>query len=403
MEPNNVDEKDSAGSEEDVVKDVALPEEEQTVEAVVEEPAAENESDVQALPPKKNKSLKILRLIFSLLLFFAAVAAIAFVVWRSQQISSAQNARIEALTQQIYALDTRASELRDSNKQTESALRGKVVTLSQRLTSAEDRLKAHNRRIISMSTTDRDDWLLAEAEYLLKLANQRVLIEKSPGSAIALLEEADAILRDLADPDLFSLRQAIQKDLVALKLVAKVDAEGIYLQLSALAEQAESIAILPDTFASADYAEGDLLLEEETSESTASNARNSFNRFFSSFKSYFRIIENSEKPQALLPPEETAYLQLNLRMQIERAQLALLREQQNIYVDSLVKAETWVARYFPRSSSSMLFRQELNNLSKKNILRQLPDISTSLELLKEYISTRHQLGNTHNRIEDVSQ
>ena len=38
------------------------------------------------------------------------------------------------------------------------------------------RLDSHNKRLLSLSSTSREDWLLAEAEYLLRLANQRLLM-----------------------------------------------------------------------------------------------------------------------------------------------------------------------------------------------------------------------------------
>ena len=83
-------------------------------------------------------------------------------------------------------------------------------------------LNGQQQRLLNMSTTNREDWLMAEAEYLLRLANQRVLIERSATSAVGLLESADAIMEQVAaglgDPELFAIRRAIAQDLAALRL-----------------------------------------------------------------------------------------------------------------------------------------------------------------------------------------
>src|SRR5690606_21247593 len=116
---------------------------------------------------------------------------------------------------------------------------------SNRLLVAEQRIEAQHKRLQGLSSTSREDWLLAEAEYLLRLANQRVLIEHSPSSADGLLTQADEILKNLDDPDLFSLRQAIAKDLASLRLIKEVDHEGLYFSIKALTEQIELLSLHP--------------------------------------------------------------------------------------------------------------------------------------------------------------
>ena len=322
-----------------------------------------------------------------------AVSAVTYIYWQGKNYIGAANLQSRTAEQKISQLSAEVIKNQGEISELGSRYTQELAQMSQRLLAAEERLKAQHKRILSMSTTSREDWLLAEAEYLMKLANQRVLIERRAGSAVALLSEADNILRDLGDPDTFALRQALQIDLVALKLVHAIDVDGIYLRLNALALQAESIAILPETFAEAEsHANPDPDAEIQVSvSSTSEDVSNSFSRFFNGFRNYFRIIDNTEKPEALLPPEDTAYLQLNLRFQIERAQVALLREQQDVYSSSLKQAEAWVARFYPSSESSRAFRHELAQLSDKTVVQTLPDITGSLELLHGYIGDLHAL------------
>lgn len=249
----------------------------------------------------------------------------------------------------------------------------------------EDRLQSQQSRILAMSTTSRDDWLLAEAEYLLKLANQRVLVERKADTAIGLLKEADNILRDIADPDLFELRGAIKKDLVALKLVEQSDAEGIYLELAALAGQIDALPLVPKAY---NYKKAD---DENTEDESEPAGTSSVSNFFSSLADYVRIVRHSERPAAILPPEESAYLQLNLRLMIEQAQLALLREELKVYQQSLNDASAWLKQYFPSTREADQFIEELERLKSEKIVVELPDISESLAMLKNYISVLHKL------------
>lgn len=249
----------------------------------------------------------------------------------------------------------------------------------------EDRLQSQQSRILAMSTTSRDDWLLAEAEYLLKLANQRVLVERKADTAISLLKEADNILRDIADPDLFELRGAIKKDLVALKLVEQSDVEGIYLELAALTGQIDELPLVPKAY---NYKKAD---DENTEDESEPAGTSSVSNFFSSLADYVRIVRHSERPAAILPPEESAYLQLNLRLMIEQAQLALLREELKVYQQSLNDASAWLKQYFPSTREADQFIEELERLKSEKIVVELPDISESLAMLKNYISVLHKL------------
>ncbi|MFT7559549.1 MAG: uroporphyrin-3 C-methyltransferase [Flavobacteriales bacterium] len=262
----------------------------------------------------------------------------------------------------------------------------------KRLELTESRLDSTTKRLRALSSTSREDWLLAEAEYLLKLANQRIVIEKHASNAIALLEEADEILRAMDELELRPLRAAITRDLAALKLADAVDFEGLYLQLNALAEQVENLPLYTSTLS-------ELGRVDEVGGAVANENNgvlvSSFKRFLEKYKDYIRVVDLDENSKGLISTESTLYLQQNLRLTLERSQLALLREHEKIYQQSLQQAQTWVLKYFPVSERSQKFNRELASLSQKNIIQELPDISHSLELLHVYIDSLHRLGSVN--------
>ena len=333
------------------------------------------------------------------ILIIAACGAAAYgVYWFWDQYNSSEQLRttsIDALKQRLEDQQQSITAIEKAQREAAGSLRDQLAQTQQRLQAAEQRLTAQNKRLLSMSTVSREDWLLAEAEYLLKLANQRVLIERSAEGADALLSEADAILRDLEDPDLFPLRQAIANDLAELRLVKEIDVEGIYLTLEALASRVEDLPLRPtreqllgggDTEDTAASADGNV-----SEQSWWSKLKTNFSRFFGDVDRYIRVRDYSIKPQPMLPPDSEQYLQQNLSLILQRAQLALLREQQKIYTDSLQQAREWVARYYPPSEQALKFRRQVEALEKREIARQLPDITESLELVHAYIDRLHKL------------
>lgn len=371
--------------------------------------------------PAKNKSRSVAAWFFVLVLL-CVIGALAYGAYYGNEWLKASQAETKAQLEQLelqqqsqhQALNALSGQFPQYAK-ADAALKNQLQKTEQRLAAAEQRLAVQNKRLLSISTTSRDDWLLAEAEYLLKLANQRILVERSAAGADALLSEADSILRDLGDPDLFPLRQAIAKDLAQVRLVDKIDLEGMYLQLQALANSVDSLPVRPtwDQLAETGTVEPliDVELEGEPNTETSNleaaepstqeangwtskiwqQSKHSFVTFTDKLGDYIRVRHHDAAVQPMLTPEANIYVQQNLRLILERAQLALLREQKDIYVDSLQQAKLWLKKYYPATQMREAFVKQLVELESKPVVQSLPDISGSLELLHTYIAELHQL------------
>ena len=102
------------------------------------------------------------------------------------------------------------------------------------LSKVDDALVAQRAEVRELMGPAREDWLLAESEYLLRLASQRLLMDRDVPSAIALIKSADDILADARGLKIFELRASLAEDLASLGAVAELDTEGIFLRLNAL-------------------------------------------------------------------------------------------------------------------------------------------------------------------------
>lgn len=259
-----------------------------------------------------------------------------------------------------------------------------VQRLEQQLAETRLQLNSQGERLRQLASSTRTDWLLAEAEYLLRLANQRLLTERQTASALALMTTADGMLRDLDDPALFPVRKALAADITKVRMAGVVDREGIYLRLDAL------IQAIPNLQSP--------MREQATSEADALPANLPW---------YQRLLENGwralvkmsgivrverlDQPLApVLLPSEQQLLQLNLRLALEQAQLALMREEQSLYDASIARARGWLTDSFIAGAATTTFSQELAGLAEENINRPLPDAMAAVTALGHYINLWHQ-------------
>jgi uroporphyrin-3 C-methyltransferase len=93
-----------------------------------------------------------------------------------------------------------------------------------------------------------------------------------------------------------------------------------------------------------------------------------------------RRFDGATKP--LLAPEEAVYLELNLRLMLERSQLAALRRQQLVYEQSLGSAQEWLHEYLDAEAPVVQeLVAEIEALLEVQLDQALPDVSGSLSAL----------------------
>ena len=343
------------------------------------------------------------------LLIVAGLGTTAYFLYQDQLQQQAQReqeaiARISALQDQLAASQEQLSSLVQGQQQLNQRQLELERQLAARVDDMEQRLSHHGSRLRALSTTSREDWLLAEAEYLLKLANQRLLVERSTDAAEGLLEQADKILRDMADPQLTAIRRAIARDLTQLKLATRTDLEGLYLRLASLAESVPQLPVVP---ARKPQEEDETVGEPPEASPPAAETQSEWwqkplaglRSMLNDLDDYVRIRDHAETPAALLPPDAAQYLQQNLRMMLERSQLAAMREEAQVYRSSLDNVVEWARRFYPSSQQLDNFVAEVEELAGLDVGQELPDISQSLQMLKNYIDRLHKLEGVESQVE----
>ncbi len=237
------------------------------------------------------------------------------------------------------------------------------------------------------SATDPEAWLLAEAEYLLRLANQRLVMAGDVNAAQALISSADAIVRELDDASLHEVRGALAGDLAAVRAVPRIDVEGIYLRLAALAEQATRLVIfeLPN--------QEDLPRDVVQEDDWQVRLQRGYEEAAGKLSDYIIIRRRDVPMEALMDPQWEGLVRQNLRMLLEQAQVALLSGNQQLYSESLERAQHWVAQFFESDeAAARAMDSELRQLQSETVAVDLPDLSRSLRALDDAIEARLQQG-----------
>jgi uroporphyrin-3 C-methyltransferase len=259
-----------------------------------------------------------------------------------------------------------------------------IGQLEHQVESLQHRVNIQARRLAELGSTTRSDWLLAETEHLIRLAMQRLQTERNTKSPLALLENVDAILKELDDPDMHLVRRAVAADITALRLAGDIDREGIYLELQALGNSIANLSVIdaPVSFVS----EPDQL--QQTSGSGIGS--NIFKEFIGEMGALIRVRQRQTPIEPMVDVSEELIVRRNLQMMIEQSQIALLREEQEIYRHSLLKAHNYLASFFAYNSNAQVLQQRLEALADINIIQELPQINHAFEALQALLIVRQQ-------------
>ncbi len=292
----------------------------------------------------------------------------------------------EQLEQTSLTLETKQQVLEDD---VEKDLVEQQQEVQTSLNDLAEQLDNNNARLLSLSSVNRDEWKLQEAQYLLRLADQRILLEKDSQNALALAISADDVLRDIDQADLVGVRKLLAEEIAVLKLAGVIDREGIYLRLSALSTQVDSIPFIEPL-----GQEQSLLVEEEipADETLKQKITRNFYALLHKLGSYVRVRDHGKTINAVLPPDEQKFLQQNLRLMLEQAQVALLRNEKGIYQESLVKAQNWINQYYNLNEKAKAVLEELQSLQQENIAPDLTNFSNSSAALSEYMEKREKMA-----------
>ncbi|MGE5626226.1 MAG: uroporphyrinogen-III C-methyltransferase [Bacillota bacterium] len=295
-------------------------------------------------------------------------------------------------------LQTRAAEAAAEQRLTEleqsaalkSALADQDATVQQALKAEGariDELDAAYAELRKHSQEGRDAWIKAEAASLLVGANEEVQIRRDPALALKALQEADERLKLVSDPRLIAVRKEIARESNALRAVPQPDVEGMALTLASLAESVDSLPLkrtVPEHYVPGGSLNGQ----------APAQPQGVWDRFKAAVQrlanDMFTVRRHGVPVEPLLSPKEEFLLRRNLELKLETARSALLDRESGAFQDSVRSASAWLSAYFDLQNGAVKAGvQQLDAMRQQDIAPKLPELSSSLTLLRELESPRN--------------
>lgn len=347
------------------------------VEPVLEAP--------EPAPSKPSSSRGSGLVILALLLGAAGVAVGGWGVWQVRQLQTGH----EQQSGQVQDISTQTQAL----KQSEQQLAARLAQLPP-ASELEDRrrlvaqLQGDQQRLSERVETvlgaSRQDWRLAEAEHLLRLASLRLSALQDINSALALVQGADEILREQDDPGSFAAREQLAKSLASLRSVEQPDRTGLFLQLGALRDQAMQLNELAP-----EYKDKGGSLLGLTEPGDASDSR--WAQWWDEISHYIRIDFNADKNiRPILAGQSLMQVRLALSLALEQAQWAALNGEPKVYSQALAEARSVLQGNFNQDNpQSKVLDQRLQALTNQPVSVMTPDLAQSLSAVQAYLERRH--------------
>lgn len=339
----------------------------------------------------RNTSLQVSkspRAIFASLLALIAIGVALAGVYRAEtqrqiilQDMVLQQQALSGQTQQFQELTQQFQQQQTAMQQFSSAAEGMALQLD----SLGKMVTANQRRIDSVAGTERSDWQLAEVEYLLRLANQRLVMSGEVRGSKALLQSADAVLLEIDDVHLTIVREAIAKDIAALNRADILDAEGLYLRVASLAENVDYLELQSDKRWRAQPSLPAMELESDEQDVWQVG----INKAMSALSDLVVIRSSEQRVLPQMRDIEIMQLRQGLYFLIEQAKYAVISGKQALFDAALADLNRWVSDYYdleqPIAAATL---RELEGLQSMQVEQHWPDISQSLDILKSVMKSR---------------
>lgn len=367
-------------------KDIAEP---STVDSAEAKPGNKNKNPsggkpVDDKPAKKepeNTSPEARRKIpwlglFNFFLVIALIAAAAYYWQQQQEIEAGKQTAFDNLKQQVTGKAER-NQLQSKLRPLESGLTDLGKRLEQ-LQEHQQEIQQSTEKLYELFGRDENGWKLAEVEYLMRIAQHKLILENDFEGAAITLQAASDRIGDTGDMGLLPVRVQISEEIAELKTRRRPDLVGMTLKLSQLGQQIRSLT--PGFKAQpVDSPQAEVI------DDVAENLPDRVRKFLSSLVSVKRGVE--------MPPTNTEALIINISEKLED-NLKLTRwsvlERDAFQYKRLMKenVELFGQFYNLDDAANHDFYSQLQALQQAEIKPEKPDISGSQKMLRKIITKR---------------
>jgi uroporphyrin-3 C-methyltransferase len=266
------------------------------------------------------------------------------------------------------------------NQEQVRELGGKLSVLETRYAETQNQRAALETLYQEMSSS-RDQTALAEVEQMLLIAGQQLQLSGNVKAAMIAMQQAESRLQR---PAFANLRKRIDQDIDKLRALPSIDVPAINLRLDGVIVAVDKLALAQET-----------RIQPQTAVAGADPDEGALKRFWRELwqeTKHLVLIENTERQEMpLLSPTQAYFLRENLKLRLLSARMALLTRDEVSFRRDLKTSQEWLKHYFDtKSAESAQALGTLQKLAASNIVIDMPDISGSLEAVRNYRISRER-------------
>ena len=286
-----------------------------------------------------------------------------------------------APAQEVKFDTTQLAQLESANKATQN----KIAQVEELINAKSHELVGLQSQINKVSAQANaqqpTDWLFSESDFLLNNALRKLVLDNDVDTAVSLLKLADETLAKVNNSQSAAIRSAINQDLKQLLSVAGVDQNAVMQKLSQLANTVDELPVLDVNF-------GDDQNATKLSDSLSDWAENAEKSATSFLNHFIRISpKHGADRKELLAPNQDIYLRENIRLRLQLAIMAVPRQQNELYKQSLEAVASWIRSYFDTNAEvTQSFLKSVDELSEVSIYVDVPSQLQSLSMLDKYLN-----------------
>lgn len=336
-------------------------------------PDEEQKVVVQGTPVPKKSCGWMAAWVVLFLILFGVFGILGFTKWMQ-------------LTQQLRELKDTVKNTAKLEAEKWSPVDEKMNQLNTAQTALQTELQQQGATLASWkeaASGNIDRWYVAEARYLVKLAQFEVTLSRNYALVNGYLEKAQDVLQKVSDPKVVDMRSTLKQDQDdVLKASSAGDLTAHFEKLVALDKQIDKLP-LP------------LQKLEPVAAPVAANisATNQawwtqgLEKSWQLLKEIVVVRKNASDRAPFILPDEKILLQANLHLQMQHALDGLLRNQAQIYTTSLQQAIEWVTLYFKADDPfTAAWLKEVIALQQVDLSRLQLDVSHTLPLFDAYLN-----------------
>ena len=288
---------------------------------------------------------------------------------------------VSAPAQEVKFDTTQLAQLESANKATQN----KIAQVEELINAKSHELVGLQSQINKVSAQANaqqpTDWLFSEADFLLNNALRKLVLDNDVDTAVSLLKLADETLAKVNNSQSAAIRSAINQDLKQLLSVTGIDQNAVMQKLSQLANTVDELPVLDVNF-------GDDQNATKLSDSLSDWAENAEKSATSFLNHFIRISpKHGADRKELLAPNQDIYLRENIRLRLQLAIMAVPRQQNELYKQSLEAVASWIRSYFDTNAEvTQSFLKSVDELSEVSIYVDVPSQLQSLSMLDKYLN-----------------